>query len=82
MVLFILILVGVLEVLLMHWTVSKLVDMKSFKEYLKFQFDNKDELYVGYMVVMSILGWCAFFIANSAIYNTFIKYCFEGFGLE
>ena len=73
MVLFILILVGVLEVLLMHWTVSKLVDMKSFKEYLKFQFDNKDELYVGYMVVMSILGWCAFFIANSAIYNTFIK---------
>jgi hypothetical protein len=73
MVLFILILVGVLEVLLMHWTVSKLVDMKSFKEYLKFQFDNKDELYVGYVVVMSILGWCAFFIANSAIYNTFIK---------
>jgi len=73
MVLFILILVGVLEVLLMHWTVSKLVDTKSFKEYLKFQFDNKDELYVGYMVVMSILGWCAFFIANSAIYNTFIK---------
>jgi hypothetical protein len=57
----------------MHWTVSKLVDMKSFKEYLKFQFDNKDELYVGYVVVMSILGWCAFFIANSAIYNTFIK---------
>ena len=57
----------------MHWTVSKLVDMKSFKEYLKFQFDNKDELYVGYVVVMSILGWCTFFIANSAIYNTFIK---------
>ena len=73
MVLFILILVGVLEVLLMHWTVSKLVDTKSFKEYLKFQFDNKDELYVGYVVVMSILGWCTFFIANSAIYNTFIK---------
>jgi len=73
MALFFIILISIVEVLLMHWTVSKLVDMKSFKEYLKFQFDNKDELYVGYIVVMSILGWCTFFISNSAIYNTFIK---------
>ena len=26
-----------------------------------------------YYSFMSILGWCTFFIANSAIYNTFIK---------
>ena len=74
MILFLLILTTIIECVIFHYVLYKLIgDEKTFKEYLICLFLNKYTFYSEYNIVISLLLFIVFFVLDAGIYNTFIK---------